>query len=184
MSRLALVMEAALGIGAGALRSCDPPRISWAWSVRVLPELRSRVLAGPAVLTEPYSLPLLLMATKNRLATPKMLTTPRSTGESSSRPGGRVRVIPGKGTLCLRLPISAWDPHFWSGCKGPGLPGSGRRQGAPEPSVCGLGLAFLSSRPRSGRAQSPRSLRLAPTWARVPGPRGCRWLRRVPCAHG
>lgn len=67
---------------------------------------------APAVLTEPYSLPLLLMATKNRLATPKMLTTPRSTGDSSNRPGGRVRVTPGQGTLCLRLPLLPWDPHF------------------------------------------------------------------------
>jgi hypothetical protein len=38
------------------------------------------------------------MATKNRLATPKMLTTPRSTGESSSRPSEEEQVTEGQVT--------------------------------------------------------------------------------------
>lgn len=92
-----------------------------AWAV--LPSLsqpgrrrrREKGLYRPEVLTEPYSLPLLLMATKNRLATPKMLTTPRSTGDSSSRPGGAARVTPGQGTLAHPT------------CPGPGPPPANHR---------------------------------------------------------
>lgn len=85
-------------------QSCDPfavPRFRhrWVWRGGDPAGARQPSTDRCPVLTEPYSLPLLLMATKNRLATPKMLTTPRSTGESSRRPGGGARVTPRQGTL-------------------------------------------------------------------------------------
>lgn len=69
------------------------------------------------------------------------------------------------------------DPQFWVGAVGVKRP--------PEPSRRGRGLACLGSwRPcpvPDSRARWPPSV--APTWARVPGPRGCRWLSRAraPC---
>lgn len=47
----------------------------------------------PDELTVVYNLPLLFMATKRALFTPKRLTTPRSTVEISSRPDEAIRAV-------------------------------------------------------------------------------------------
>lgn len=166
MCRLALVTgiwRGGVGVR-GLCQSCDPgPSLSAAGleGSGSCPRSSAGALPAPVTLTEPYSLPLLLMATKNRLATPKMLTTPRSTGESSSRPGGGARVIPGQGTLgpCLPLqppprPARLRDPISGVGVNGPSSLAQATPKETPEHSVRGRGLALLWSRPRGGRAQS------------------------------
>ena len=121
--------------------------------------------AGPTVLTEPYSLPRLLMATKNRLATPKMLTTPRSTGDSSSRPGGGARVIPGHRTLGPSFP------------PGPLLPPPGPPRLGVEMNLNGPAPAAVQAAPHG--PQEPRGLGPCPGRAQS-GTTGAGWAPAAP----
>ena len=138
------------------------------------------------------------MATKNRLATPKTLTTPRSTGESSSRPGGGARVIPGHGTLGPRrptwpppLPARLRDAHFWGGgeCRGPGSPAQVAPEGPPEPSGLAPRAGPAAAAPSPGRQErgGPGGPRVRPQRQRASrapaGAGGCAALP-VPTGEG